>query len=77
MEGAAGSCLIHARKRPSGPLTRRYAPTAAKPCRDHSDGVQRRLRCFKRLWLCSYRVKFPDIAEITEEHPPKRQQQAP
>lgn len=23
------SCLVHARKRPSGPLTRRYAPTAA------------------------------------------------
>ncbi|EBD5149893.1 hypothetical protein CWU05_21930, partial [Salmonella enterica] len=26
--------------------------------------------------LCSYRVKFPGVAEITEEHPPKRQQQA-
>ena len=26
--------------------------------------------------LFSYRVKFPDIVEITEEHPPKRQQQA-
>lgn len=24
---------------PNGPLTRRYAPTAAKPCRDHSDGA--------------------------------------
>lgn len=24
----------------------------------------------------SYRVKFPGVAEITEEHPPKRQQQA-
>lgn len=23
------SCLVHARKRPYGPLTRRYAPTAA------------------------------------------------
>ncbi|EKK49627.1 hypothetical protein EC80569_0305, partial [Escherichia coli 8.0569] len=27
--GAAVSCLVHARKRPCGPLTRRYAPTAA------------------------------------------------
>ena len=26
---------------PDGPLTRRYAPTAAMPCRDHSDGAQR------------------------------------
>ncbi|MBZ7095930.1 hypothetical protein FMK43_24675 [Klebsiella quasipneumoniae] len=26
--------------------------------------------------LFSYRVKFPGIVEITEEHPPKRQQQA-
>ncbi|AHM82345.1 hypothetical protein KPNJ2_05562 (plasmid) [Klebsiella pneumoniae 30684/NJST258_2] len=26
--------------------------------------------------LSSYRVKFPGVAEITEEHPPKRQQQA-
>ncbi|MCG5620725.1 hypothetical protein, partial [Klebsiella pneumoniae] len=34
------------------------------------------LRRFQRVWLGSYRVKFPDIAEITEEHPPKRQQQA-
>ncbi|GKJ47458.1 hypothetical protein NUBL21982_02240 [Klebsiella pneumoniae] len=25
--------------------------------------------------LFSYRVKFPGIVEITEEHPPKRQQQ--
>ena len=30
----------HARKRPCGPLTRRYAPAAAKPCRDHSDRAQ-------------------------------------
>ena len=29
MGGAAVSCLVHARKRPYGPLTRRYAPTAA------------------------------------------------
>ena len=33
---------------PHGPLTRRYAPTAAKPCRDHSDGAQRLLCRFKR-----------------------------
>ncbi|RNT45461.1 hypothetical protein B9473_011005 [Klebsiella quasipneumoniae subsp. quasipneumoniae] len=46
------------------------------PCRDHSGRVQRRLRCFERVCLCSYRVKFPGVAEITEEHPPKRQQQA-
>ncbi|MBW5910733.1 hypothetical protein CFM98_23740 [Klebsiella pneumoniae] len=46
------------------------------PCRDHSDRVQTLLRRFQRVWLGSYRVKFPDIAEITEEHPPKRQQQA-
>ncbi|QFU64129.1 hypothetical protein EQH50_04595 [Klebsiella quasipneumoniae] len=26
--------------------------------------------------LFSYRVKFPGIVEITEEHPPKRQQHA-
>ena len=26
--------------------------------------------------FASYRVKFPGVAEITEEHPPKRQQQA-
>lgn len=26
---------------PHGPLTRRYAPTAATPCRDHSDGAQK------------------------------------
>ncbi|RIY07778.1 hypothetical protein D3X40_18140 [Klebsiella quasipneumoniae] len=26
--------------------------------------------------LFSYRVKFPGIVEITEEHPSKRQQQA-
>lgn len=26
---------------PHGPLTRRYAPTAATPSRDHSDGAQR------------------------------------
>ena len=26
---SAGSSLVHARKRPFGPLTRRYAPTAA------------------------------------------------
>ncbi|EFP0623694.1 hypothetical protein LGG58_004592 [Escherichia coli] len=24
----------------------------------------------------SYRVKFPGVAEIVDEHPPKRQQQA-
>lgn len=29
MGGAAVSCLVHARKRPSGPLTRRYAPATA------------------------------------------------
>ncbi|MDT9670486.1 hypothetical protein F6S25_27560 [Klebsiella pneumoniae] len=29
-----------------------------------------------RLHYSSYRVKFPGVAEITEEHPPKRQQQA-
>ena len=29
-----------------------------------------------RVWLCSYRVKFPGVAELIEEHPPKRQQQA-
>lgn len=28
------------------------------------------------LSVISYRVKFPGVAEITEEHPPKRQQQA-
>ncbi|HBW8695379.1 TPA: hypothetical protein MFN16_005648 [Klebsiella pneumoniae] len=28
------------------------------------------------LALCSYRVKFPGVAEIFYEHPPKRQQQA-
>ena len=44
--------------------------------RDQSDLAQRRLWRFKRVWLCSYRVKFPGVAEITEEHPPKRQQQA-
>ncbi|MBX4626418.1 hypothetical protein CF028_24655 [Klebsiella pneumoniae] len=42
----------------------------------HSDRVQRRLRCFERVWLCSHRVKFPGVAEIFYEHPPKRQQQA-
>ncbi|TNJ78863.1 hypothetical protein CI665_010910 [Klebsiella quasipneumoniae subsp. similipneumoniae] len=26
--------------------------------------------------LFSYRVKFPGVVEISEEHPPKRQQQA-
>ncbi|PXI52480.1 hypothetical protein DMQ23_05020 [Klebsiella variicola] len=26
--------------------------------------------------LFSYRVKLPGVVEITEEHPPKRQQQA-
>ncbi|PYZ03789.1 hypothetical protein DNK73_29470 [Klebsiella pneumoniae] len=46
------------------------------PCRVHSDRVQRRLRCFSRVWLCSYHVKFPGVAEIFYEHPPKRQQQA-
>ncbi|MHO11150.1 hypothetical protein D9G01_20550 [Escherichia coli] len=46
------------------------------PCRVHSDRVQRRLRCFSRVWLCSYHVKFPGVAEIVDEHPPKRQQQA-
>ncbi|PLH33160.1 hypothetical protein CSC93_01005 [Klebsiella pneumoniae] len=76
MGGAAVSCLVHARKRPCGPLTRRYAPTAASPCRVNSDRVQRRLRCFSRVWLCSYHVKFPGVAEIVDEHPPKRQQQA-
>lgn len=31
---------------PYGPLTRRYAPDAASPCRDHSDGAQNLLcRC--------------------------------
>ena len=25
---------------PDGPLTRRYAPAAAMPCRDHSEGAQ-------------------------------------
>ncbi|MCZ0185029.1 hypothetical protein [Escherichia coli] len=29
-----------------------------------------------RNGLCSYRVKFPGVAEIVDEHPPKRQQQA-
>lgn len=28
---------------PNGPLTRRYAPAAALPCRDHSDGALQRL----------------------------------
>lgn len=28
---------------PYGPLTRRYAPTAASPCRDHSEGAHHRL----------------------------------
>jgi hypothetical protein len=51
------------------PLTRRYAPTAASPCRVNSDRVQRRLRCFSRVWLCSYHVKFPGVAEIFYEHP--------
>ena len=31
MGGAAVSCLVHARKRPSGPLTRRYSPSSGKP----------------------------------------------
>jgi hypothetical protein len=31
---------------------------------------------FSRVWLCSYHVKFPGVAEIVDEHPPKRQQQA-
>ncbi|BAO37038.1 hypothetical protein SM39_pSMC2_69 (plasmid) [Serratia marcescens SM39] len=35
---------VHARKRPYGPLTRRYAPTAATPCRDHSDGAHKDIR---------------------------------
>ncbi|EIW9109610.1 hypothetical protein A8C28_27195 [Klebsiella pneumoniae] len=46
------------------------------PCRNHSDRVQKRLSRFQRIWLCSYHVKFPGVAELIEEHPPKRQQQA-
>lgn len=33
-------------------------------------------RRFERVWLCSYRAKFPSVAGLIEEHPPKRQQQA-
>ncbi|MCV0446463.1 hypothetical protein, partial [Klebsiella pneumoniae] len=29
-----------------------------------------------KLLDTSYRVKFPGVAEIVDEHPPKRQQQA-
>ncbi|MDT9671170.1 hypothetical protein F6S25_31325 [Klebsiella pneumoniae] len=48
------------------------------PCRDHSDRAQLLLYRFELgcFGLSSYRVKFPGVAEITEEHPPKRQQQA-
>ena len=36
---------------PNGPLTRRYAPTAATPCRDHSDGAQGLYIAFSRFGL--------------------------
>ncbi|EIW8705963.1 hypothetical protein B5D01_25305 [Klebsiella pneumoniae] len=46
------------------------------PCRVHSDRVQKHLYRIKWVWLNNYRVKFPGVAEIFYEHPPKRQQQA-
>jgi len=36
---------------PHGPLTRRYAPTTATPCRDHSDGAQGLYIAFSRFGL--------------------------
>lgn len=40
---------------PNGPLTRRYATTAASPRRDHSDRAQERLSRFKEVWLIRVR----------------------
>ena len=78
MGGAAVSCLVHARKRPCGPLTRRYAPAAAValsgPLRPRTAASEMFLTGL--VGLSSYRVKFPGVAEIVDEHPPKRQQQA-
>ncbi|OVJ66464.1 hypothetical protein B8045_27740 [Klebsiella pneumoniae] len=59
------------RRRAAVPARRRAAPTA-HPRGGRAAAAWRRAG----LWLSSYRVKFPGVAEITEEHPPKRQQQA-
>ncbi|HCB4520145.1 TPA: type IV secretion system DNA-binding domain-containing protein [Salmonella enterica] len=38
---AATSLLAMGESGPYGPLTRRYIPTAATPCRDHSDSANK------------------------------------
>ena len=61
---------------PDGPLTRRYAPTAATPCRDHSDGAQGIYIAFSGSGLAATVLSSVNIADSFDEHPPKRQQQA-
>lgn len=61
---------------PNGPLTRRYAPTAATPCLDHSDSAQRHYIAFSRSGLAATVLSSIPAAESFNEHPPKRQQQA-
>lgn len=46
---------------PKGPLTRRYATTAAKPCRDHSDGAHRPFIAFSGYGLAGLGEGIGDI----------------
>ncbi|HHK9122058.1 TPA: hypothetical protein ACQZAZ_004710, partial [Escherichia coli] len=72
---------ISGRKRPEPPtpgqITRRKPLSRLPAC---SAGLTDAMQLYHRLkgrnGLCSYRVKFPGVAEIVDEHPPKRQQQA-
>ena len=52
-----------------------WCPLSSQEYQDLPDGAETTLT-IKRVWLNSYRVKFPGVAEIFYEHPPKRQQQA-